>query len=162
MVVPIGFSPGDFVTLVKLVANTVSVIREVTGATDESRQIISSLECLQTTLDYLASQVDVTGRDLSSSIGLPLSEPERELANKIGVEVDHCRRLLQNFCTENRKLLSGGKFSRARKILVWKYMKPQQLTRLRESLEPRLGALVIFMGVKRGLVEIPSLTRLAI
>lgn len=70
MVVPFGFSSGDFVALAGLVVNTIFVIREVAGATDESRQIISSLESLQTSLECLASHVDIADADFSSSFGL--------------------------------------------------------------------------------------------
>lgn len=41
-------------------------------------------------------------------------------------------------------------------------MTPQQLARLHEALEPRLGALKIFLMVKNELVKIPSIKLLPI
>src|SRR5882757_8512247 len=101
MVVPFGFSASDFVAFIQLVANIVSAIREAKVATVETQQLISSLQCLQKSLNSLASEVGIADVDSSSRAGLPLSERDSDLARGIGFEIHHCRRLLQNFCTEN-------------------------------------------------------------
>lgn len=138
-----GYSAGDFVVTLQLIAKVITAFKESGGASDEYRQLLDELE----TLLRLLQQLDA----------IQSTEANRTHVNGIKAVASGCRKPLQEFLDKTSRrygsLLGGGQKQRgiatAVRKVQWAVFMDKNIIKLRGMIQANVINIDLLLGTSQ-------------